>query len=240
MERARVVPDPIVLPVPSAAGGYGEGIPLLVRIVSEYTAGFDPEILSARVPTATAIESMGSQSAEVAVAPTQKVRTLKKTSAVASAAEKKQKDEQLNEPRPAEKKKSESPLSSKPDPVSVKPTATEDTLPKRESSLVSTDDPSDRKMVSVLPSFKPGKCFFCSKNDAEHFVPACGMWGKWTHWRMNQQHNMNTTSIAAASSGAALSKGAVTVSMCTSYYDLQNDKSKLEARVQGEEKKMRI
>ncbi|EGZ29676.1 hypothetical protein PHYSODRAFT_467153 [Phytophthora sojae] len=171
---------------PQLQAGMEREYPLLVRIVSEYTAGFDPEILSARVPTATAIESMGSH---------------------------------------------------KPDPVSVKPTATEDTLPKRESSLVSTDDPSDRKMVSVLPSFKPGKCFFCSKNDAEHFVPACGMWGKWTHWRMNQQHNMNTTSIAAASSGAALSKGAVTVSMCTSYYDLQNDKSKLEARVQGEEKK---
>ncbi|KAG6617130.1 uncharacterized protein IUM83_04858 [Phytophthora cinnamomi] len=114
---------------------------------------------------------------------------------------------------------------------------TEDAQPKDESRLVSKDDPSDRKMVSVLPSFKPGKCFFCSKNDAEHFVPACGMWGKWTHWRMNQQHNMNNASIAAASSGAALSKGAVAVSMCTSYYDLQNDKSQLEARIQDEEKK---
>ncbi|KAF1780404.1 hypothetical protein GQ600_15599 [Phytophthora cactorum] len=133
--------------------------PLLVRIVSEYTAGFDPEILSARTSEATA--------------------------------------------------------------------AKDSTTSKQEGAVLPTD--SFDRMVSVLPSFKPGKCFFCSKNEAEHFVPACGMWGKWTHWRMNQQHNMNNASIASAS--------AVAVSMCTSYYDLQNDRSTLEARVQAEEQK---
>ncbi|KAE8878503.1 hypothetical protein PF005_g8306 [Phytophthora fragariae] len=216
---------------PQLQAGMEREYPLLVRIVSEYTAGFDPEIFSARVPTATAIESMGTQ---VAVAPAQKERNLKSGSTLASTTiEKKQKGENLNAPHKT-KKKLEVSLSSKSDHVAVKPMATPDAPPKEDNNLVSTDDLSDQKMVSVLPSFKPGKCFFCSKNDAEHFVPACGMWGKWAHWRMNQQHNMNN---AAASSSAALSKGAVAVSMCTSYYDLQNDKSQLVARVQDEEKK---
>ncbi|EEY64311.1 uncharacterized protein PITG_02864 [Phytophthora infestans T30-4] len=168
---------------PQLQAGMEREYPLLVRIVSEYTAGFDPEILSARVRTETAIKSIAQPSPSG--------------------------NEKLNSRSPNTKGK--------------------------DNAVVSIDS-SDRKMVSVLPSFKPGKCFFCSKNEAEHFVPACGMWGKWTHWRMSQQKNLNNASIASAT-GAAVTKSSVAASMCTSYYDLQNDKSQLEARVEAEEQK---
>ncbi|OQR96447.1 hypothetical protein ACHHYP_15795 [Achlya hypogyna] len=70
---------------------------------------------------------------------------------------------------------------------------------------------------SVLPSFKDGKCFFCSKNDVVHYVPACGMWGKWAHWRMD-----SSSMVEQAQKGNAQQLALKpTVTMCTSYYDLQ-------------------
>ncbi|GMF24787.1 unnamed protein product [Phytophthora fragariaefolia] len=215
---------------PQLQAGMEREYPLLVRIVSEYTAGFDPEILSARIPTATAIESMGTHVTEVAVSSAQKEVPLKKSSTMFSDREKMGKG-CLDVPHKVENAKTHLSV------ANTRPVVTKKVVSRVAKASDETVDASDRKMVSVLPSFKPGKCFFCSKNDAEHFVPACGMWGKWTHWRMNQQHNMNNVSIAAVSNGTALAKSAVTASMCTSYYDLQNDKSQLEACVQAEEKK---
>ncbi|KAG3005105.1 hypothetical protein PC121_g18466 [Phytophthora cactorum] len=209
--------------------------PLLVRIVSEYTAGFDPEILSARVPTETAIELMGTtQSSETTAASPKTERSTTKPPPTRPALDRPQREKTKKTQLQTDSKKFKmsTPTQCK---TSEATAAKDSTTSKQEGAVLPTD--SFDRMVSVLPSFKPGKCFFCSKNEAEHFVPACGMWGKWTHWRMNQQHNMNNASIASASSGAAGAKSAVAVSMCTSYYDLQNDRSTLEARVQAEEQK---
>ncbi|KAL3674849.1 hypothetical protein V7S43_000775 [Phytophthora oleae] len=215
---------------PQLQAGMEREYPLLVRIVSEYTAGFDPEILSARVPTSTAIESMETRASETPVKKERPVELSTKGPVIDKQIKKEAKTAQVahreNKPKPCTHSK---PKTSVPVPIKV-------SNPSCEHKGAVSTNVSERKMVSVLPSFKPGKCFFCSKNDAEHFVPACGMWGKWTHWRMDQQNNLNNTSIASASSGA-VAKSAVAVSMCTSYYDLQNDKSQLEARIQDEEKK---
>ncbi|EQC32584.1 hypothetical protein, variant [Saprolegnia diclina VS20] len=100
------------------------------------------------------------------------------------------------------------------------PTHTHTTIsPGSEASthMVEAETTSGCGISSVLPSFKDGKCFFCSKNDVVHYVPACGMWGKWAHWRMDsnqmvdqaQKGNIQQLSVKP------------TVSMCTSYYDLQ-------------------
>ncbi|KAL4154728.1 hypothetical protein PRNP1_006844 [Phytophthora ramorum] len=221
---------------PQLQTGMEREYPLLVRIVSEYTAGFDPEILSARVRTETAIESMVAQDASASASPQQEEVTDNPSSKPSPAAK-----------QPKGKPKNASPNKSieKAEASASVPRKVSDAIPSDvtdanvKASIVTTKECevsdaiaiSDRRMVSVLPSFKPGKCFFCSKNDAEHFVPACGMWGKWTHWRMNQQHNLNNASIVSSSPGA--SKGSVAVSMCTSYYDLQNDKSQLEEQLQA-------
>ncbi|ETI33770.1 hypothetical protein L914_18816 [Phytophthora nicotianae] len=218
---------------PQLQAGMEREYPLLVRIVSEYTAGFDPEILSARVPTETAIESMGAPSETTTPLKTGKSMTTPHSKGPATDKPKKEPtkskvdNEKIKSATPTDYKTSEA--------AAMEASTTDGTASKQDGVVVNTDS-LDRKMVSVLPSFKPGKCFFCSKNEAEHFVPACGMWGKWTHWRMNQQHNLNNASIASAS-GSTVAKSAVAISMCTSYYDLQNDKSQLEARVQAEEEK---
>ncbi|KAG2785611.1 hypothetical protein PC129_g13817 [Phytophthora cactorum] len=220
---------------PQLQAGMEREYPLLVRIVSEYTAGFDPEILSARVPTETAIELMGTtQSSETTAASPKTERSTTKPPPTRPALDRPQREKTKKTQLQTDSKKFKmsTPTQCK---TSEATAAKDSTTSKQEGAVLPTD--SFDRMVSVLPSFKPGKCFFCSKNEAEHFVPACGMWGKWTHWRMNQQHNMNNASIASASSGAAGAKSAVAVSMCTSYYDLQNDRSTLEARVQAEEQK---
>ncbi|KAK1947518.1 hypothetical protein P3T76_001528 [Phytophthora citrophthora] len=208
---------------PQLQAGMEREYPLLVRIVSEYTAGFDPEILSARVPTPTAIESMETQASEALV-------KREKPTVKRSAVDKQVKKEAKCVPVANIKKLR---LSTQSKPKETEPVRVQTSAYSCDHEGLATLNDSERRMVSVLPSFKPGKCFFCSKNDAEHFVPACGMWGKWTHWRMNQQHN---TAITSASSGA-VAKSTVAVSMCTSYYDLQNDKSKLKVQLQGEEQK---
>ncbi|KAF4136553.1 hypothetical protein GN958_ATG14228 [Phytophthora infestans] len=222
---------------PQLQAGMEREYPLLVRIVSEYTAGFDPEILSARVRTETAIKSMS----ETATSSSQTEGSIKWPLAKGPAADKPQrKTTKSAQPSPSgnEKLNSRSPNTKGKvsEAIGAKDSATADATPSKQDNAVVSIDSSDRKMVSVLPSFKPGKCFFCSKNEAEHFVPACGMWGKWTHWRMSQQKNLNNASIASAT-GAAVTKSSVAASMCTSYYDLQNDKSQLEARVEAEEQK---
>jgi hypothetical protein len=204
---------------PQLQAGMEREYPLLVRIVSEYTAGFDPEILSARVPTETAIEAIGTQMTK---ASSQKHAPVTKQLTKEAAAVKPSKGGAKNLKKvetagPPKRGRAEN-VSSKKDSKAVLVSAAQ----LDESRAI---EGSEQKMVSVLPSFKPGKCFFCSKNDAEHFVPACGMWGKWTHWRMNQQHS------SAIVPGASPVKGAVAVSMCTSYYDLQNDKCQLEEHV---------
>ncbi|GMF17449.1 unnamed protein product [Phytophthora lilii] len=223
---------------PQLQAGMEREYPLLVRIVSEYTAGFDPEILSARVPIETAIEAMAA--GETVPPSPDAEKSIKKQSTKACAASKQLQGKTAsvtckteNETLKASAKSNTSMT------VTTKDAYISTVYDEENHAVVGTGESPDRKMVSVLPSFKPGKCFFCSKNDAEHFVPACGMWGKWTHWRMNQQHNMNGTSIAARA-GSTKSKSAVAVSMCTSYYDLQNDKSQLEARVRDEEERNSI
>ncbi|CAI5738511.1 unnamed protein product [Peronospora destructor] len=218
---------------PQLQAGMEREYPLLVRIVSEHTAGFDPAILSARVPTTIAINSMGKQASETTVVSSQRVEQSEPTQS--SWIVKQQKGKTRNiQLQKASAKQNPSTASKCQEPNSVleKTTMSASSALERQDTVVATAICSDRKMISVLPSSKPGKCFFCSKNDAEHFVPACGMWGKWTYWRMNQQHNVSTFSKRAF-----ISKGTIAGSMCTSYCDLQNDKSQLETRVQDEEKK---
>lgn len=208
---------------PQLQAGMEREYPLLVRIVSEYTAGFDPEILSARVPTPTAIESMETQASETSA---KRENSVAKGPVVDKQAEQETTRVQASDiakPKPSTQSKLKT----------TEPVPVQGSTSSYHHESLAPMNCSERKMVSVLPSFKPGKCFFCSKNDAEHFVPACGMWGKWTHWRLNQQHNALITS---ASSGA-VTKNATAVSMCTSYYDVQNDKSQLKARLQDEEQK---
>ncbi|ETV79187.1 hypothetical protein, variant 1 [Aphanomyces astaci] len=91
------------------------------------------------------------------------------------------------------------------------------------------DEDDHHPMVSVLPSFKAGKCFFCNKNTIVHYVPTCGLWGKWMHWRMDANH------VVAAQRGSSSSdKGGglkPTVSMCTSYCDLQSKNRHLQEQM---------
>uniref|UniRef100_M4BAB8 RxLR effector candidate protein n=1 Tax=Hyaloperonospora arabidopsidis (strain Emoy2) TaxID=559515 RepID=M4BAB8_HYAAE len=218
---------------PQLQAGMDKEYPLLVRIVSEYTAGFDPDILNARVPTAIAMDSLGTRVSGVSAAsPPQKVRSEKVyTKTIVSSV-----DQQQNEKTKNNRlhKVTEERHSSGKDRCLPETTPTPSGPPsaKKDAEVRTDDGPLDRKMVSVLPSFKPGKCFFCSKNDAEHFVPACRMWGKWTHWRMNQQRNLSNSPTA---SSGVVAKATVAVSMCTSYCDLQNEKSQLESHVRHNE-----
>ncbi|CAI5722142.1 unnamed protein product [Peronospora effusa] len=218
---------------PQLQAGMEREYPLLVRIVSEHTAGFDPEILSARVPTMIAINSMGKQASETTVISSQRVEQKQPTQSALNVKQQKVKTENMQLQKASE---NHNPFAASkcqgPNSVLERTAILADSSSERQNTMVTTDTCSDHKMISVLPSSKPGKCFFCSKNDAEHFVPACGMWGKWTYWRMNQQHNVSTSSKRAV-----ISKGTIAVSMCTSYCDLQNAKSQLETRVQDEEKK---
>lgn len=220
---------------PQLQAGLESEYPLLVKIVSEYTAGFDPEILSSRMPASKAL--VGSVS-------TTEVRALRSGA-----------DEDRHHHHHHHQGLLQSTTSPRRRPlrtVKAKLLVNSDVPHHRHENgmvmeyaddaelelsrpeeLVSEHVDAAGKMVSVLPSFKAGKCFFCSKNDAEHFVPACGMWGKWTHWRMNQQQQHGSSghqrSGSSSSSGSLLAKPVV--SMCTSYYDIQNQKSELELRV---------
>ncbi|CAH0475515.1 unnamed protein product [Peronospora belbahrii] len=220
---------------PQLQAGMEREYPLLVRIVSEHTAGFDPEMLSARVPATTAINYMGTQTLEATITSLQQVELSKEAPTESSLIANQQNEKTKNiEVANTSKKQHPSTTSKRqePTPCLKKTMIASVSASEREDMVVATDTSSGRKMVSVLPSSKPGKCFFCSKNDAEHLVPACGMWGKWAYWRMNQQHNVSTFT-----NKAAISKGTIAVSMCTSYYDLQNSKLQLEARIEEEEKK---
>ncbi|KAF0691535.1 Aste57867_17266 [Aphanomyces stellatus] len=98
-------------------------------------------------------------------------------------------------------------------PAPPSPTTLGDTTDPR-TNLESTTDEST--IMSVLPSFKQGKCFFCNKNAIVHYVPTCGHWGKWTHWRMDSNHAVEQAQRGNDHVGLKPS-----VSMCTSYCDLQ-------------------
>lgn len=190
---------------PQLQAGLESEYPLLVKIVSEYTAGFDPAILSSRMPASRAIgplmrvsdalplpggHSHGSGAFPSATSPRRRHPVVRAKLVTTEFDD----DTEIELSRPEE-------------------------LVDTAVGGNDSDSTSGGRMVSVLPSFTPGKCFFCSKNDAEHFVPACGMWGKWTHWRLTSQH------------AQPLRGNPRIVSMCTSYYDIQNVKSELEVRV---------
>lgn len=218
---------------PQLQAGLENEYPLLVKIVSEYTAGFDPEILSSRMPASRAIDRVsevralrsGSEdhhhptschgSMSSSASPRRRAASSVRARLVVNG------DELLH-------KHSNGTTTEYVDDTELELSRSPVELQRSECvSTCDADDDKGGKMVSVLPSFKPGKCFFCSKNDAEHFVPACGMWGKWTHWRMHQQQGQNDHGSPSSSSLQAKP----VMSMCTSYYDIQNQKSELEVRV---------
>ena len=176
---------------PQLQAGMEKEYPLLVRIVSEHTAGFDPEILSARVPTTIAINSMDKQASETTVMSSQRVEQKEPTQSALIVKHQKGKTRNTRLEKASDNQNPSSKCQG-PNSVQEKTIISANASSERRDTVVATDTCFDRKMISVLPSSKPGKCFFCSKNDAEHFVPACGMWGKWTYWRMNQQHNVLT------------------------------------------------
>lgn len=199
---------------PQLQAGMAQEYPLLVRIVSESTAGFDPEILSARRQTATAIEATGTGehgTLERALMPMQEKAHGDWTDGpVPMDTGKESVDEEVEKAMPV----------TRTDAVNASP----------------LDACKKAKMVSVLPSFTPGKCFFCAKNDAEHFVPACSLWGKWTHWRMKQEL---ATSSGLVASHKGLATRATSVNMCTSYYDLKSENLHLQARLHEEQARLR-
>ncbi|TMW65087.1 hypothetical protein Poli38472_009254 [Pythium oligandrum] len=208
---------------PQLRAGLNEEYPLLVKIVSEYTAGLDPEIMNSRDSTNDAIVKSTAAASSVVMVP-------------ASSIEMKRASSQRTSPR---QRHSTAKRSANRDPTSlaVAKTTLDKVLeePKPEPCTAA----EEHKMVSVLPSFKAGKCFFCSKNEAEHLVPACGMWGKWTHWRMSQQQDIMYGSLALpgsntsgnSSAGSRALMGKPVTAMCTSYYDVQEQKSELEQRL---------
>ncbi|GAB9462765.1 hypothetical protein Gpo141_00000248 [Globisporangium polare] len=221
---------------PQLQAGLESEYPLLVKIVSEYTAGFDPEILSSRMPASKAL--VGSVS-------TTEVRALRSGADDEGRHRHHNHHQGLLQSTTSPRRRPMRTVKAKllvngdaphhrhengmvmeyADDAELELSRPEELV---RSELVSEHVDAAGKMVSVLPSFKAGKCFFCSKNDAEHFVPACGMWGKWTHWRMNQQQH-GSSGHQRSGSGSLLAKPVV--SMCTSYYDIQNQKSELELRV---------
>ncbi|RHY26382.1 hypothetical protein DYB32_007667 [Aphanomyces invadans] len=92
-----------------------------------------------------------------------------------------------------------------------------------------TDDThASNTIVSVLPSFKHGKCFFCNKNAIVHYVPTCGLWGKWMHWRMDANH---IVAQRGATSSEKIGGLKPTVTMCTSYCDLQSKNRHLQEQM---------
>lgn len=231
---------------PQLQAGLENEYPLLVKIVSEYTAGFDPEILSSRIPASRAIKNGDSKSllAEGVVLTLPEASATKQSGVLVSSLSPRRravgnnsnssthavstkkdayeaKDRGHRAPSTLQETNHvDAKHTTTPDPEADHPAAHMDHGELDEEALAH----AHRTMMSVLPSFKPGKCFFCSKNDAEHFVPACGMWGKWTHWRMNQQQNSHME--LTAGTGSSLAKPVV--SMCTSYYDIQSQKSELD------------
>ncbi|KAH9116279.1 hypothetical protein LEN26_009520 [Aphanomyces euteiches] len=106
------------------------------------------------------------------------------------------------------------------------------TEPSSSSMVMTVSKPEmtqeDLNMVSVLPSFKQGKCFFCNKNAIVHYVPTCGLWGKWTHWRMDSNHLVEKAQRGHEKVGLKPS-----VSMCTSYCDLQSNNRALQEHIRG-------
>uniref|UniRef100_K3WTT9 Uncharacterized protein n=1 Tax=Globisporangium ultimum (strain ATCC 200006 / CBS 805.95 / DAOM BR144) TaxID=431595 RepID=K3WTT9_GLOUD len=237
---------------PQLQAGLENEYPLLVKIVSEYTAGFDPEILSSRMPANRIMDRVsadvralrsGSEDYHYHAAgtalPTLSSMSPRRRTGGSVRAKLLAPGDDLHSHKHA---KSETTMSEYIEDdntenellrgASEEGASVMDLLPSEVvSAAVGTKEEDERgsRMMSVLPSFKAGKCFFCSKNEAEHFVPACGMWGKWTHWRMNQQHG-HPNELGSSSSSSALQTKPV-MSMCTSYYDIQNQKSELEVRV---------
>lgn len=227
---------------PQLQAGLESEYPLLVKIVSEYTAGFDPEILSSRIPASRAIGNGDNKSllGEAAVLTLPQASMAKQSGVLVSSLSPRRRavgNSSAIHAGPTKKNANEAKDRGHHVPSSFQEMTyadVEHTAPAPETEHPADVDHGEmdeealahahRTMMSVLPSFKPGKCFFCSKNDAEHFVPACGMWGKWTHWRMNQQQNSHME--LSASTGSSLGKPVV--SMCTSYYDIQSQKSELD------------
>ncbi|TYZ59964.1 hypothetical protein PybrP1_002441 [[Pythium] brassicae (nom. inval.)] len=194
---------------PQLQVGLESEYPLLVKIVSEYTAGFDPAILSSRLPARRAIGPAADALAghggafQSATSPRRR-HPVVRAKLLATGAGDSGGDSYAPRGKAGEFA----------DDAEIE-------LSRPEELVAAVAGADSARMVSVLPSFKAGKCFFCSKNDAEHFVPACGMWGKWTHWRMTSQQ-------LGAAAGTLRAKPIV--SMCTSYYDIQNRKAELEGR----------
>ncbi|GLD99548.1 hypothetical protein PINS_up008274 [Pythium insidiosum] len=213
---------------PQLQAGLQDEYPLLVKIVSEYTAGMDPEIMSSRDNNSRALlHALPSSSSSVAAA-------------AAAASQSSSSLPMETEHATLTNRISPRRRLATPETTTVTESTSVDNLSNELAAAHDVDTPpTSSRMVSVLPSFKAGKCFFCSKNDAEHLVPACGMWGKWTHWRMSQQHDIFYGSLAlpagsASSSAASLTKGNVprpVATMCTSYYDVQQEKSEVERRL---------
>ncbi|DBA02095.1 TPA: hypothetical protein N0F65_011162 [Lagenidium giganteum] len=175
---------------PQLQQGLENDFPLLEKIVSEYNAGFDPQLLSLRI---AANGAAAPATPRKSGSPRRRIASKGHEGVLATTIE---------------------------DPVRESSANTTATSPTE--ALVVTDN--DSRMMSILPSFKPGKCFFCSKNAAEHFVPTCGMWGKWTHWRMDQQQGLLNAGV-----GTVAHKPVAT--MCTSYQDLHQQKTEVELKV---------
>lgn len=220
---------------PQLQAGLETEYPLLVKIVSEYTAGFDPEILSSRLPATQAIGSVAEVRAALRASADSSDQCASHGLQISTTSPRRRhqpvvkakllvNSDALHASRQARATTMAPTLTEYADDVELELMRPEALV---QSHLVlDKDAPGAGKMVSVLPSFKAGKCFFCSKNDAEHFVPACGMWGKWTHWRMHQQHGSSDASASGAAASSRVAKPIV--SMCTSYYDIQSQKRELE------------
>lgn len=257
---------------PQLQAGMETDFPLLVKIVSEYTANFDPLILSSRraSPPVTVAVPVGDTKLNASPESKRKLKSVDTNTPAqkldscgppSSNSRRRRTSTAVHESKASQRDEVESVAHSKKSSASSvprKPLTSEkcDHGHHREGNPSGNDstsesapllvDPSslplktdhltashDERIVSVLPSFSPGKCFFCSKNDAEHYVPACGMWGKWTYWRMSQQHpglpSSSLSILPSAASTVPSNKNAV--AMCTSYYDLQHRNAELEARV---------
>jgi hypothetical protein len=247
---------------PQLQAGLQDEYPLLVKIVSEYTAGMDPAIMSSRDSTNRALtfQAAPSPSVDSPVSPmsTDVTMRLEHQSSISQhriGAAPQLQASSRSPPRRrmltafgntelkmtsdiGTKDHSQSQYSPNGETVVPHKVSMESWSSRFEEASVSEPHPvMCNKMISVLPSFKAGKCFFCTKNEAEHLVPACGMWGKWTHWRMSQQQDIMFGSLALPSSpagGGVVGKPVQT--MCTSYYDVQQNKAELEQRVEALEK----
>lgn len=239
---------------PQLQAGMETDFPLLVKIVSEYTANFDPQILSARRASPPMALQLSRENVPVEEQRgAEGGKKAEKTIAAPTSSRRHRKSVCLSEVNTTERSNDASVTSTNTLPYSKGIGAENEQAMKKTGSTAddikcvgeSTKEmtgaqlaQSEARIVSVLPSFTPGKCFFCSKNEAEHYVPACGMWGKWTHWRMNQQHpglsSSDLSILPSSTTSVPASKRAV--AMCTSYYDLQHSNAKLETRVTELEK----